>query len=82
MKWLALLERLGSRKRFGAPFGALNETGQGICWVAIRGLQWFGEGTGRVLLGAGCGVTSQSELAREWNELLLKLDSAKAALGI
>lgn len=84
MGWLEGLQRFGDRRRFGAPFGAINEQGEGVCWVAIRGLQWLSQadGTDRLLLGAGCGVTAKSELEREWNELGIKLESIQAALGL
>jgi menaquinone-specific isochorismate synthase len=89
MEWLHWMERrneatgAGLRGRFAAPFGAVPPDGAGICWVAIRGVQWTQQPDGAALrLAAGCGVTARSELHREWHELELKLRAIRSALAI
>lgn len=89
MEWLAWMERedeaagIGQRDRFGAPFGAVTSDGDGVCWVAIRGMQWTHDTHGTELrLAAGCGVTGQSELHREWHELGIKLQAIRTALAV
>ena len=88
-EWLAWMERedraagVGPRDRFGAPFGARMSDDDGVCWVAIRGMQWTHDaGTTELRLAAGCGVTAQSELHREWHELGIKLQAIRTALGV
>lgn len=84
MTWLEGLQNSQARKRFGAPFGAQIPNQAELCWVAIRCLQWFmaDNGSAVQMLGAGCGVTAQSEREREWEELQLKLDATQQALGL
>lgn len=89
LDWLDWMERqdvaagIGRRNRFGAPFGAVASDGEGVCWVAIRGMQWTHDANGAELcLAAGCGVTGRSELHREWHELGIKLQAIRAALAV
>jgi menaquinone-specific isochorismate synthase len=89
MQWLEWMERedeaagVGERNRFGAPFGAITATGEGICWVAIRGMQWVHHAVDATLsIAAGCGVTGRSELQREWHELGIKLQAIRTALAV
>lgn len=92
MQWLEWMERederrgVGGRERFGAPFGAFmggDAERAGICWVAIRCMQWNHDaGATALRLAAGCGVTAQSELQREWHELRIKLQAIRAALAV
>jgi isochorismate synthase EntC len=89
MRWLEWMEEqdraagVGDRNRFGAPFGAVTADGDGICWVAIRGMQWTQHGEAAALrLAAGCGVTGRSELDREWHELGIKLQAIRTALAV
>lgn len=67
------------RGRFGAPFGARLPSGEAYCAVAIRNLQWK---NGVASIGTGCGVISESVLSREWEELALKRESVRRALGV
>jgi menaquinone-specific isochorismate synthase len=67
-------EKKVPRARFGAPFGLLQE-GESQCVVAIRNLQWTQKG---VFLMAGCGITEESRLESEWEEVLVKMASVRA----
>lgn len=67
------------RKRFGAPFGGIWASGQSLCLVAIRNIQWQGKS---FMIGAGCGVVSASQLGRECEELRAKIRSVKKSFGI
>lgn len=65
------------RGRFGAPFGILVKTEDGLhqeCLVGIRNISWRGS---RFQLGSGCGIVPESQVDREWAELKLKRDSVK-----
>lgn len=53
---------------FGAPFGLIGKT-SGHVVVGIRGIVWA---KNQVNLFVGCGVTAQSDLANEWQELQTK----------
>jgi len=79
MSWLRDYQNYVKRYRFGAPFGALWKSGESRCVVAIRNLQWNSEG---VLLGAGCGIISQSQLEKEWLEIQGKMASVKKMFGL
>ena len=67
------------RNRFGAPFGAIFPTGEMLCYVAIRNMEWDAQ---ECRIGAGCGLVSASQLDREWQEVLGKIRSTKTALGL
>ncbi len=56
------------RRSFGAPIG-FKIGDKFTCFVAIRNLQWFNQ---KSFIGSGCGYLSQSEFAREWQELRQK----------
>jgi len=75
LRWLESYSQGLDRWRFGAPFGAIDRSGQTQCWVAIRNLMWKEAG---LSLGAGCGVIPASELNREWKELQAKIQSVKS----
>lgn len=79
MKWLAELNEKERRYRFGAPFGLSLHSGEALCLVAIRNLQWNSEG---IHLGSGCGIVEQSELEREWKELALKRSGVRKFLDL
>ena len=75
------------RHRFGAPFGIRLDDGRGRCVVAIRCIQVVGKRSGkrsdqRLLLGSGCGLVSESELPREWDELSRKRQSVLLQMGL
>ena len=53
---------------FGAPFGVISPTSAHVV-VGIRGINW---NKNTVNLFVGCGVTAQSEVSAEWQELQTK----------
>lgn len=53
---------------FGAPYGVIGQNFAHVV-VAIRGLIWT---SNRVNLFVGCGVTAQSDVSAEWQELQTK----------
>ena len=67
--WLKKYNRPLDRKRFGAPFSVYRPNGSAFCLVSIRNIQWDKKS---VVLGSGCGLTAQSKLEKEWQELELK----------
>ncbi len=73
------MDRVLPRRRFGAPFGWCLPSGDGICTVAIRNVQW---NEGKVALAAGCGVVPASRFDDEWNELQAKMYSIRKILGL
>ncbi len=78
--WLRGIQKLIDRKRFGAPVGFVeNDSGLFACYVGIRNVQWDDH---QVSVFAGGGVVSQSELDKEWNEILLKLSTVKKMLAL
>lgn len=78
--WLRGIQRLIDRKRFGAPVGFIEkDSGLFACYVGIRNVQWENS---QVSVFAGGGVVSQSELDKEWNEILLKLSTVKKMLAL
>lgn len=79
-KWLRKFQQQIPRYRFGAPAGfAMHGGKEQGCYVAIRGIQWDRE---HALLGAGCGVVSDSKQDKEWREILLKLKAIKKMLAL
>ena len=76
--WLEEQNAVTPRYRFGAPFAMVYEDSIKAV-VSIRNIQWNRE---KILLGAGCGVVSQSQPDREWKELQAKADSVKMLFGI
>jgi hypothetical protein len=77
--WLASIDPLGERKRFGAPFGLRWPTGSGRALVAIRNLQYK---DGQLEIWAGCGVVPQSRYEDEWQEVLDKIRAVRALWGV
>lgn len=59
-----------------------------VALVCIRNLMWKNfvktdsDKSTELRIGAGCGLVTDSQLDREWNEILLKIKSVKKALGI
>ncbi len=79
LQWLSDHPSSAERGRFGAPFGYLDDRGLGSAWVAIRSLEWQGNGS---RIGSGCGVVAASQLEAEWAELQLKRTTVKKNLGL
>jgi len=77
--WLRELEEKMPRRRYGAPFGIVSDSGQARCWVAIRNIQWNAD---QLSVGAGCGVVAGSSWQKEWGELQAKLQSIHRIFGI
>ena len=76
--WLSRFAQQELRSRFGAPLVFSLGGELTLALVAIRNVQWNSEGT---VLGSGCGIVAESELAKEWLELKAKRDSVKKLLG-
>lgn len=76
IKNLDLSNRRGS---FGSPFGVVFEDGSSTVLVAIRNLIFAGD---QVLLGAGAGITKQSETNSELEEVIAKQRSVKSFFGL
>jgi anthranilate/para-aminobenzoate synthase component I len=76
-----LFEREGviPRGRHGAPFGVVFPSGEMLCVVAIRNLQWDQSGS---MIGAGCGIVAGSDPAREFKEATAKISSVRTILGL
>lgn len=71
--WLKSYDAKLPRQFFGSPIGCVDPiTGRSVCYVAIRQVAWGHFG---LHIFAGCGVTKESDLKEEWDELLLKLRS-------
>lgn len=77
--WLNAYQKSIERHRFGAPVGLIQKNTAASCHVAIRNIQWF---PGKILIGAGCGVVSESKPEEEWEEIKLKIDSIKETLNL
>lgn len=77
--YLKALDLSGRRKFFGAPFGAVFEDGAAAVLVAIRNLMIT---KNNVQLGAGAGITKQSEQNSELEEVLAKQHSVKVFFGL
>lgn len=73
-QYVTALEPSGTRDVFGAPFGALLPDGNSIFVVAIRNLIISGDA---VRIGAGAGITKDSEENAELAEVLAKQQSVK-----
>lgn len=77
-RWMQELEKMGERKRFGAPILFQIGDDHWVCLVAIRNLQWLDKNW---QIGSGCGLVRQSELEKEWEELHYKRESVKKIFG-
>lgn len=78
--WLQAFNQKVPRGRFGAPVGYFNSTdGEGECYVAIRNLQWSGQ-LASILCGAG--VTRESILENERDEIGAKFKAVREILGL
>ena len=67
-----------ARYKFGAPFGIASQN-KSFVIVAIRNLIWKKE---KAFIGAGCGIVKQSQLKKEFNEILLKQNFISKVLGL
>jgi menaquinone-specific isochorismate synthase len=78
LKWLLDYNKIAPRGRYGAPAGFWNpHKEESACYVAIRNVMWDNKG---LTIGAGGGITEESELDEEWAEMLLKTDSIKCLI--
>ena len=77
-EWLAQQPEASIRRRYGAPFGYVDDH-SALILVAIRNIQRFDE---KIWLGSGCGVVEGSQPEREWEELKLKRQSVRDMLGL
>lgn len=78
--WLEHLQSKIDRVRYGAPAGFLSPKNKfANCYVAIRNVQWTSKG---MEIAAGCGVVSDSQCEKEWNEIQLKLNAIKEMLAL
>ena len=80
-KVLAYLEKQScKRKAWGAPFGVwIAEEERFFSLVSIRNLRWDSDG---VEIGSGCGVVAESCAEKELQELTMKRNWVKQALGL
>jgi len=78
MCWLNEYHKLIDRRRFGAPVGYLWKNNAN-CYVGIRNVQWS---ESEMMIGAGCGLVSESHYEMEWSEILLKLQAIKEMLAL
>lgn len=78
-QWLRNLGGLRRRRHYGAPIGLRSESGQGICFVAIRNIQWD---TQEMWISSGAGMLAESDPEKEWSELELKRELTKKILGL
>ncbi|MCE3009206.1 MAG: chorismate-binding protein [Proteobacteria bacterium] len=79
LQWMKNLPYQKDRGVFGGPILFPLAEDQSLCLVAIRNLMWD---QGQLLIHAGCGLVKDSQMPREWDELLAKVNSVKSTLGI
>lgn len=78
--WLKSYQEKIPRNRFGAPVGYVDtRTGEGECYVAIRNVQWEGNHAS-ILCGAG--ITRESVLEAEKEEVCLKWQAVREIVGL
>lgn len=78
--WLQMFNQRVPRGRFGAPVGYIDAaTGEGECYVAIRNVQWSGK---RASILCGAGVTRESILEKEREEISAKFKAVREILGL
>lgn len=78
LPWLKEVDALLPRLRYGAPVG-FSHTQKERCLVAIRNIQWQNH-VGCIM--AGGGVTKDSIMENEWEEILRKFNAIKKILNI
>ncbi len=86
-RWMQDLPQQQERKWHGGVF--LFDVGEfQVALVCIRNMMWtrLNQNTDgpkiELKIGAGCGLVQDSQLEREWGEVLLKINSVKRILGI
>jgi menaquinone-specific isochorismate synthase len=79
LRWLFEREAAVPRGRHGAPFGVVLPSGEMVCVVAIRNIQWGQNGS---VIGAGCGIVAGSSPEGEYAEACGKIASIRALLGL
>lgn len=77
-KKIQLMPLQSERKNFGAPFGLVGKNLSHLV-VGIRSVQW---NRNQMHLYAGCGITKDSQLESEYQEILYKMDAVKKMLGL
>jgi menaquinone-specific isochorismate synthase len=79
--WLlpASMNERDNRGYFAAPFGIVLDDKNSICICTIRGMQWQNN---FVKICAGGGVIHESELIKEWEEIVSKVEAIKYNLGV
>lgn len=79
MRWLKSYAELIPRERYGAPVGVLKSAVEGVCYVAIRNMQWKNN---QMTLTAGCGIVKGSIMEKEKQEILTKFSAIQEILKI
>jgi len=83
LPWMRSWDQVELRGRFGAPFGISKPGEINECLVAIRCVQWEDqEAARRYLVFSGCGVVAESQLEKEWQELMAKRQSVYRLLKL
>lgn len=77
--WLAELPGQNRRVLLGSPILFSLENNHHICLVGIRNIQWD---ENELWISVGCGVTQESEVEKEWQELYYKKMSVKKIMGL
>ena len=77
-KKIQMLPLQSDRKSFGAPIGLVSQKLSHLV-VGIRGVQWT---KNQLQLFAGCGITKDSQIESEYQEILYKMDAVKKMLGL
>lgn len=77
LEFLTQFTEQKKRAYFGAPIVFELSQDHAIALVMIRGLMW---NRGETLLGAGVGQVAQSQLEREWREILAKQKMVKSLI--
>lgn len=78
---LRALDREIPRRYYGAPIGATDGQGTGRCVVGLRGV-FFEDTAKRATIWVGGGITSDSRIEAEWEELRLKHEAVRRWLGV
>lgn len=80
LNWLYCYNERIERRRYGAPVGCFYpQYEMACCLVSIRNVQWDKRG---MCIGAGCGLIKESSSDKEWNEIILKMQSIRELLAL